>query len=86
MLRSRNVEMAFLDLIPQPFTTSQLLCRTMDMNVKPEAMVTMVILPGQTGPLSSYQCAIEYYYPTVCRPMRCKDKAKAFGSLTQFKL
>lgn len=48
------------DPVP-PCTTSQLLCRTMDMNVKPEAMVTMVILPAGPAPLPSHQCVIGHY-------------------------
>ena len=39
VLRSRDVELAFLGLIPQPVTATQLLYRTMDMNGKPEAAV-----------------------------------------------
>ena len=64
VLRSRDVELAFLGLIPQPVKAVQLLYRTMDMNGKPEATVTTVIVPAelapeQTCPLLSYQCAID---------------------------
>ena len=64
VLRSRDVEVAFLGLIPQKFTATQLLYRTTDMNGEPEATVTTVIAPaerapGQTCPVVSYQCAID---------------------------
>ena len=64
VLRSRDVELAFLGLIPQRVSAVQLLYRTMDMNGQPEATVTTVIAPaglapGQTCPLLSYQCAID---------------------------
>ena len=37
VLRSRDVEVAFLGLIPQKLTATQLLYRTTDMNGAPEA-------------------------------------------------
>ena len=40
VLRSRDVELAFVGLIPQPVTAIQLLYRTTDMNGNPEATVT----------------------------------------------
>ncbi|KLO32924.1 lipase family protein [Mycobacterium haemophilum] len=91
VLRSRDVEVAFLGLIPQPFTATQLLYRTMDMNGKPEATVTTVILPaefapGQTCPLLSYQCAIDAMSSRCFPSYALRRKAKALGSLTQFEL
>ncbi len=64
VLRSRDVEVAFLGLIPQKFIATQLLYRTTDMNGAPEATVTTVIVPaerapGQVCPVLSYQCAID---------------------------
>lgn len=64
VLRSRDVEVAFLGLIPQKFTATQLLYRTTDMNGAPEATVTTVIAPAERGqeavvPVVSYQCAID---------------------------
>lgn len=64
VLRSRDVELAFMGLIPQPVTATQLLYRTTNMYGNPEATVTTVIVPaelapGQTCPLLSYQCAID---------------------------
>src|ERR1700742_3127224 len=64
VLRTRDVELAFLGLIPQPVRAIQLLYRTMDMNGQPEASVTTVIVPTELdperpSPLLSYQCAID---------------------------
>src|SRR5260370_5626094 len=50
VLRSRDVELAFLGLIPQPVRAVQLLYRTMDMNGEPEATVTTVIVPAELAP------------------------------------
>ena len=49
VLRSRDVELAFLGLIPQKITATQLLYRTTDMNGEPEAAVTTVIVPAERG-------------------------------------
>lgn len=64
VLRSRDVELAFLGLIPQKLTATQLLYRTTDLNGDPQAGVTTVVVPaerkaGSVGPILSYQCAID---------------------------
>lgn len=88
VLRSREVELAFLGLIPQPATAVQLLYRTMDMNGQPEATVTTVIVPakrapGQTCPLLSYQCAIDAMTSRCFPSYALRRRAKALGSLSQ---
>ena len=50
VLRSRDVEVAFLGLIPQPLTATQLRYRTTDMHGNAEATVTTVILPADLAP------------------------------------
>ena len=50
VLRSRDVELAFLGLIPQRITATQLLYRTTDMHGNPEAAATTVIVPAERGP------------------------------------
>src|ERR1044071_3324178 len=50
VLRSRDVELAFLGLIPQRFTATQLLFRSTDLNGNPEAAVTTVVAPAQRDP------------------------------------
>jgi secretory lipase len=91
VLRSRDVELAFLGLIPQPIKATQLLYRTMDMNGKPEATVTTVIVPaelapGQTYPLLSYQCAIDAVSSRCFPSYALRRRAKALGSIAQLEL
>lgn len=89
VLRSRNVEVAFLGLIPQKFTPTQLLYRTTDMNGEPEATVTTVIAPaerapGQVCPVLSYQCAIDAVTSRCFPSYALRRWAKAAGALAQF--
>ena len=91
VLRTRDVELAFLGLIKQPVTATQLLYRTMDMNRAPEATVTTVIVPAelapeQTCPLLSYQCAIDAMSSRCFPSYALRRRAKALGSLSQFEL
>ena len=91
VLRSRDVELAFLGLIPQPVRAIQLLYRTMDMNGDPEATATTVIVPaevapGQTCPLLSYQCAIDAVSSRCFPSYALRRRAKALGSLAQVEL
>ncbi|SON63310.1 putative inactive lipase [Mycobacterium simulans] len=91
VLRSRDVEVAFLGLIPQSITATQLLYRTTDMNGDPEATVTTVLLPaevapGETYPLLSYQCAIDAISSRCFPSYALRRRAKALGSLTQLEL
>jgi hypothetical protein len=91
VLRSRDVEVAFLGLIPQPVRATQLLYRTMDMNGTPEATATTVIVPaelapGQTCPLLSYQCAIDAMSSRCFPSYALRRRAKALGSLAQLEL
>jgi hypothetical protein len=89
VLRSRDVELAFLGLIPQPIKAVQLLYRTMDMNGEPEATATTVIAPadlapGQACPVLSYQCAIDAMSSRCFPSYALRRRAKALGSLGQF--
>ncbi len=91
VLRSRDVEVAFLGLIPQPLTATQLLYRTTDMHGNAEATVTTVILPadlapGQRCPLLSYQCAIDAVSSRCFPSYALRRRAKALGSLAQLEL
>jgi hypothetical protein len=91
VLRSRDVELAFLGLIPQSVRAIQLLYRTMDMNGQPEAAVTTVIVPAeldseQPCPLLSYQCAIDAVSSRCFPSYALRRRAKALGSLSQFEL
>ena len=88
VLRSRDVEVAFLGLIPQKFTATQLLYRTTDMNGVPEAAVTTVIVPaerapGQVCPVLSYQCAIDAVTSRCFPSYALRRRALAPGALAQ---
>jgi alpha-beta hydrolase superfamily lysophospholipase len=91
VLRTRDVELAFMGLIPQSITATQLLYRTTDMNGNPEATVTTVIVPaevapGQTCPLLSYQCAIDAMTSRCFPSYALRRRAKALGSVSQLEL
>lgn len=91
VLRSRDVELAFLGLIPQPVSAVQLLYRTTDMNGVPEAGATTVIIPGervggQNGPLLSYQCAIDAVSSRCFPSYALRRRSKALGSIAQLEL
>ena len=91
VLRSRDVELAFLGLIRQPTKATQLLYRTADLNGEPEATVTTVIVPaeladGQACPVVSYQCAIDAVSSRCFPSYALRRRAKALGSLAQLEL
>ena len=89
VLRSRDVEVAFLGLIPQKFTATQLLYRTTDMTGAPEATVTTVIAPAERGPekvtpVVSYQCAIDAVTSRCFPSYALRRRALAAGAIAQF--
>ncbi|MBY0442505.1 MAG: lipase family protein [Mycobacteriaceae bacterium] len=91
VLRSREVELAFLGLIPQRATATQLLYRTMDTWGQPEAAVTTVIVPADVTPdrpcpVLSYQCAIDAVTSRCFPSYALRRHAKALGSLAQLEL
>lgn len=88
VLRPREVELAYLGLIPQRLTATQLLYRTTDMNGRPEATVTTVIVPPEATaerpcPVLSYQCAIDAVTSRCFPSYALRRRAKAVGSLAQ---
>jgi hypothetical protein len=88
VLRSRDVELAFLGLIPQRAVGTQLLYRTTDMNGLPAAAATTVILPADVTParpcpVLSYQCAIDAVTSRCFPSYALRRHAKAIGSLAQ---
>lgn len=89
VLRSRDVELAFLGLVPQKLTATQLLYRSTDLNGLPEPAVTTVVVPadrpsGSTGPILSYQCAIDAVAGSCFPSYALRRGAKAAGALAQF--
>ncbi len=91
VLRSRDVELAFLGLIPQPIKAVQLLYRTTNMSGEPEASATTVIVPADVTPerpcpLLSYQCAIDAMSSRCFPSYALRRRAKALGSIAQLEL
>lgn len=91
VLRSRDVELAFLGLIPQRARATQLLYRTCDRNGVPEATVTTVLVPGQRDrstpcPIVSYQCAIDAVAGRCFPSYALRRRARALGSFAQLEL
>ena len=89
VLRSREVELAFMGLVPQQFTATQLLYRTTALNDLPQATVTTVIVPAERAaagpvPLVSYQCAIDAVAGRCFPSYAMRRGAKALGALAQF--
>jgi hypothetical protein len=88
VLRSRDVELAFLGLIPQQVAATQLLYRSTDRNGAPEAVATTVIVPTEPSshrptPLVSYQCAIDAVSARCFPSYALRRRAHAIGSLAQ---
>jgi len=89
VLRSRDVELAFMGLIPQKFTAMQLLYRSSDRHGVPEATVTTVLVPteldpDQGCPVVSYQCAIDAVASRCFPSYALRKGAFAVGALPQF--
>lgn len=89
VLRSRDVELAFLGLVPQALHATQLLYRSTDRNGAPEAAVTTVIMPPDARedcPIVSYQCAIDAISASCFPSYSLRRRAKVTGGLAQFEL
>ncbi|MCV7384584.1 lipase family protein [Mycolicibacter longobardus] len=89
VLRSRDVELAFLGLIPQRLHATQLLYRTTDRNDIPQAAVTTVLVPtdrdpARPCPIVSYQCAIDAVDGRCFPSFALRRRARAHGAFTQF--
>jgi alpha-beta hydrolase superfamily lysophospholipase len=89
VLRSRDVEVAFLGLIPQKFTATQMLYRTTDMNGEAEATATTVLAPAERAPeavtpVVSYQCAIDAVTSRCFPSYALRRWAMAPGAIAQF--
>lgn len=88
VLKSREVELGFLGLIPQRVKATQLLYRTTDHNGLPQATVTTVLIPtghtpAQVRNIVSYQCAIDAVASRCFPSYALRRRAKAVGSLPQ---
>jgi triacylglycerol lipase len=91
VLRSRDVELAFLGLVRQRITATQLLYRTTDMHGNPEAAATTVIVPAERAPeavtpVVSYQCAIDAVSSRCFPSYALRRRAVAPGAVAQLEL
>ncbi len=89
VLRSRDVEMGFLGLVPQKVRATQLLYRTTNRKGEPEATVTTVLVPAghaRSHPrhVVSYQCAIDAVTSRCFPSYALRRRARAAGALSQF--
>ncbi|MBX7454422.1 lipase family protein [Mycolicibacterium sp. 3033] len=89
VLRSRDVELAFLGLVPQKFSATQLLYRTTDFQGDPRAGVTTVLIPAERDPerplpVMSYQCAIDAVSGRCFPSYAMRRGARAVGAFAQF--
>ncbi|WP_445170211.1 lipase family protein [Mycolicibacterium sp. Dal123E01] len=88
VLRSRDVELGFLGLIPQRVNATQLLYRTTDHDGLPQATVTTVLIPtghtpAQVRNVVSYQCAIDAVASRCFPSYAMRRHARSLGSLPQ---
>ncbi|WP_082969517.1 lipase family protein [Mycobacterium kyorinense] len=88
LLRSRDVELGFLGVIPQRVRATQLLYRSTDLHGKPEVAVTTVLLPERRDPervcpVLSYQCAIDAVNPRCFPSYALRRGAKPIGAFVQ---
>ncbi|MDH6246204.1 lipase family protein [Mycobacterium sp. OTB74] len=89
VLRSREVELGFMGLIPQHVTATQLLYRSTDVYGAPCAAVTTVLMPAHRPinrpcPIVSYQCAIDAVSGRSFPSYAMRLHARGFGNFTQF--
>jgi triacylglycerol lipase len=91
VLRSRDVELAFLGVVPQRVRAVQLNYRTTDLSGDPMVAVTTVLVPdGRDAddpmPIVSYQCAIDAVTGRCFPSYSLRRGAKAIGALPQLEL
>ncbi len=89
VLRSRDVQLGFLGLIPQRVRATQLLYRTTNRHGEAEACVTTVLVPAghthsQVRHVVSYQCAIDAVTSRCFPSFALRRRSRAIGSLSQF--
>ncbi|ORI20279.1 lipase family protein [Rhodococcus sp. 1168] len=88
ILRTREVGVALFGRITQQVDAWQLLYRTNDLDGRPQASVTTVLLPRGKSvgdmPLLSYQCAIDAVSDSCFPSYALQKGAKAWGAVPQF--
>ena len=86
VLRSRDVELGFLGLIPQRITATQLLYRSTNLHGDAEVAVTTVLVPERGDgvcPVLSYQCAIDAMASRCFPSFALRRGAKPVGAFVQ---
>lgn len=92
IVRSRQVRIAFLGLVPQRGLTAwQLAHRSTDLHGQAEVAVTTVLVPRGHDParpqrLVAYQCAIDAVSDRCFPSYALRSGARAWGALPQFEL
>ncbi len=92
IIRSRQVQVAFLGLIAQRGLVAwQLAYRSTDLHGEPEVAVTTVLVPRGHDPrrpqqLVAYQCAIDAVSDRCFPSYALRSGARAWGALPQFEL
>ncbi|WP_203337346.1 lipase family protein [Nocardioides limicola] len=86
IIRSREVELAFLGLIPQQVSAWQVVYRSTDLNGEPEAATTTVVLPSgadpsEPRPLLAYQCAIDSLSDRAFPSYALRRGSRSWGSI-----
>jgi len=89
IIRSREVELAFMGVVPQKLSAWQLLYRSTDLNGNPEAAITTVLLPEgadptQPRPLLAYQCAIDAISSKCFPSYAFRRGARSWGAVPPF--
>jgi hypothetical protein len=88
VLRSREVELAFLGVILQRITATQLLYRSTNLHGEPEVAVTTVLVPAERDPelmcpVLSYQCAIDAVASRCFPSYALRRGARSIGAFVQ---
>ncbi|WP_083914124.1 lipase family protein [Nocardia concava] len=88
ILRSRRVRVGLFGSIPQRVHAWQLLYRSTDLEGRPEAVVTTVLLPwdaepSENRPLISFQCAIDAVAEKCFPSYALQHRARALGAIPQ---
>jgi triacylglycerol lipase len=88
ILRSRDVELGFLGVIPQRVTATQLLYRSTNLHGDAEVAVTTVLVPERRAgdgvyPVLSYQCAIDAVASRCFPSFALRRGAKPIGAFVQ---
>lgn len=91
VLRYRPIELALFGRVLQNVPAWQLLYRSSDLELRPEAAVTTVLLPASADPnrprpLLTYQCAIDAVIDSHFPSYALQRGARATGCIPQFEL